>query len=798
MKPFPDADAPVMKTLPSGGAYLAGEDAWHFRPVPEEGIPPLEVADCGHGVTIVGKRHRPSTCLPTGIGMASTWNPDLIESAGRLLGEECRALGVAMLLGPKLNLHRMPLNGRSFETFSEDPVLAGKLGAALVRGIQSTGTGACAKAIVANNQQKDQHSTDVKVEERTLRELYLRQFEIVLEEAGPLALMTSYNPLHGVNCAENRWLIRELVKQEWGFEGMVMSDWRAVKTNAVYSSGLDLEMPGPGNFLDPDSIASALEEGLISEEDLQDRGARLLRTVRWLGGHAARKPEDGPGPDSPEHGDLARRVAEESIVLLKNEGGRLPLDKNSLGSMAVIGPNAADARLGGGGSASVTPPYTVSPLEGIKKEFGDKVVVRYAEGCGLVGEMEPVPLQNGRADFFNQGEIQGVPADGWDVDQVDSSWGWASPGGKVVRGDFAVRFTGTVVPPVTGRYRIALHGQEGGIRLRVGDQWGIDQWVELNSDDFEGNYGTHSGTLEVELEADVPVEVEAHYGKRAARSAVRLEWEIPGIHGPMERAVALAADSDVAVLCLGLSNIFEGGSNDRLTMDLPDAQIALLRRVLKANPNTIVVLNNGGPVVMPWEPEVPAILEAWYPGQEGGAALARILSGAVNPSGRLPDTIPYRFEDHAAADNYPGDGQRVNYAEGLMIGYRHFEHAGIAPHYPFGFGLSYTSFVLTDPSFTGSPEEGGAVRVTVTNSGDRAGAEVVQVFVHDPEASVIRPPRELKAFTKIFLEPGGAQEVELELKPRDFMFWHPDSEQWTLEPGRFEIEIGPHRLRLEV
>ena len=789
--------ADVTSSLPPGWQLLAGSDAWHFRPLPGEGVPPLEVADCGHGVTIVGTRHRAATCLPTGISMASTWNPDLLEEAGVLLGKECRALGVSMLLGPMLNLHRIPLNGRSFETFSEDPVLAGKLGAALVRGIQSTGTGACAKALVANNQQANQHDTNVEVDERALRELYLRQFEIVVAEARPMALMTAYNPLHGVNCAENRWLITEVVKGEWGFKGIVVSDWRAVKTDAVYTSGLDMEMPGPGKFLDPESIRKALDEEKISVDDLRDRSARMLRMVRHLGREAARAPEAGPGPDSVTHHEVARRVAEESIVLLKNEQDLLPLDRTSIGSIAVLGPNAAETRLGGGGSASVTAPYTVSPLQGLQKEFGDAVEIRYAEGCGLLGAMEPVPLRHGKAVFFNQGEIGGTPSDAWEVDKVDFAWGWASPGGKVVRGEYAVHFNGQVVPPRSGTYRLALHGQEGGIRLRVNGAWRIDQWVDRDTEDFEGNYGTRSETIELELTEGEPVEVEVQYGKRAARSAIRLEWEVPGEHGPLEQAVAQASRSDVAVLCLGLSNVFEGGANDRVSMDLPPAQVDLLRRVVAVNPRTVVVLNNGGPVVMPWEPEVPVILEAWYAGQEGGNALARILSGAVNPSGKLPDTIPHRIEDHAAAINYPGDGKNVTYEEGLMVGYRHFDHAGIRPHFPFGHGLSYTSFEIKAPEFAGAPATGGRLRLMVTNTGDRDGAEVVQVYVCDPEASVLRPPRELKAFQKVWLAAGETRLLELDLSPRDFMFWHPATRQWTLEPGTFHLVVGPHTLTVE-
>ncbi len=792
----PEQEIPHLSLEQSYG-ILAGLDAWHLRPLPEFGIPPLEVADCGHGVTVCTDNPQTTTCFPTGIGMASTWNPALLAEAGRVLGVECRALGISMLLGPKVNLHRIPLNGRSFETFSEDPVLAGRLGAAVIRGIQSTGVGACLKAMAGNNQQFDQMNTNVKVDERVLRELYFLNFEIAYREGDPVAIMTSYNPLHGVNCGENRWLVREVIKQDWGFEGVVISDWRALTTEATYRSGIDVEMPGPGKLLDPGTLQQAFEKGVISEEDLRDRSRRMLRVLSTLAESSATSPDPEAERDGPSHRVLARRVAEESIVLLKNEKAILPIVPGSVKKIAVIGPNAAEARLGGGGSASVTPSYSVPPLEGIRNVYGEQTEVLYAEGCGLVGEMEAMKLEAGVAEFYNCGEIEGTADDAWDISAVDFSWGWASPGGCIARGDYAVKFTGKLCAPQSGKCRVALHGQEGGIRLRIGEDWLIDEWILSDTQDFEGAYGTRSKTVELEVTAGESLPVEVHYGKRAARAAVRLEWEMPGAEGPMDRAVRLASEVDVVVLCLGLSNLFEGGSVDRKDLNIPEVQQDLLRRVLEVNPQTVVVLNNGGPVVMPWEQKVPAILEAWYPGQEGGAALARILSGEVNPSGKLPDTIPYRLEDHASFKNYPGENGEVSYEEGLMIGYRHFDHAGIEPHYPFGFGLSYSTFEWGEAQWTGSPAEGMEIQVKLTNTGKVAGAEVVQLYVSDVESSFVRPPKELKAFAKVHLEPGGSEVIHLELTPRDFSFWHPEKNEWFLEPGDFKIGVGTHSRNLK-
>lgn len=784
-------------------SLLAGVDDWHFHGVPRLNIPSIRVTDCGHGVTLCGEESSPATCFPTGIGMAATWNEELLEKAGRVLGRETRALGCSILLGPKINLHRHPLNGRSFETFSEDPWLAGLLGAAVIRGIQAEGVGACVKAMTANNQQRDQEKVSSEVDERTLRELYLRAFELAVRHGGPCAIMTAYNRLNGVYCSESPWMIRQVIKDDWKFPGFVLSDWRAVHHPDVYGSGLDLEMPGPGKFYNRQAVLHALDEGLLTEDDLNDKAGRILRAILLHGSEES--DATGEGLDTPENRQAALEVAEESIVLLKNDDAMLPLDRKSIRRILVTGPNAAVARLGGGGSASVTPFYSISPLDGIRELCGPDIEITHLEGCSLVGTMETITdhfthqaedgqIQPGlKAEFYNQPDAEGSLAASWAVPQVDFSWGWASPGPGVFRGAYAVCFSGSLTPPVSGHYRLGVYAQEGCVKLAIDGEQLIDAWDDAASGNFEEKYQTRYFTIEREFKAGVPVQIRLCYGKRAARAGVRLEWEMPGQIDSISRAVEAARKADVVIICAGLSNLFEGGSADRESIDIPAAQRKLIEAISKVNPRTVVTLFSGGVLSIPWASCVPAILQAWYPGQEGGRALARILFGEVNPSGRLPDTVPHELTHHAAIATYPGDGVKVHYKEGLFIGYRHFDRAGIAPHFPFGYGLSYTTFATTPPSpATQTISQNGAAKVSVRvkNTGPVAGQTVVQLYVRPIDPPVVRPDKELRAFRKISLAPGEEREISFSIGATALEYFSEEAAGWIVSPGRYEILIG--------
>jgi len=795
-------------TLEEKASLMAGVDDWHIKGLARHGIAPMRVTDCGHGVTLVGADASPATCFPTGIGMAATWNIALMEQVGEVLGLETRALGCGMLLGPKVNLHRMPLNGRCFETFSEDPWLAGLLGAAVIRGIQSQGVASCVKAMTANNQQRDQQKVSSEVDERTLRELYMRVFELAIEGGSPSAIMTSYNRLNGDYAAESRWLITRVIKGDWQYPGLVLSDWRSIFTRKVYASGLDLEMPGPGKFFNSAAVLHAIQEGYLTEADVDDHAGRVLQVLLDYADH-----EDRPRAlDAPAHRALALKVAEESIVLLKNDDDFLPLDSQALRKILVVGPNAANARIGAGGSASVTPFYAVSPLEGIRELAGEGTEVVFLEGCGISGMMEPASgcfehrsaegkLEAGLlAEFFAGSEAEGTPVAAWPVSQVDYSWGWASPGLGVPRGEFAVRFRGTLKPQVSGNYRLGIYAQEGCFRVSIDGAVVVEEWPDPESENFEQNYRTHSVQFERQFEAGKPSELEICYSKRAARAAVRFEWQIPGKPAPLDQAVEAAKTADVVVICAGLSNQLEGGAHDRDSILLPEIQRRLIESITAVNPRTVVVLNNGGVLAMPWADRVKSILEAWYPGQEGGRAFARILFGQVNPSGKTPDTIPYRLEDHAAMRNYPGDGDTVHYSEGLSVGYRHFDQAGIQPHFPFGFGLSYTTFEVGAPSLSAASiqsDQTVTVTVEVRNTGARAGKEVVQIYLRRPDSGQTLPLRELRAFTKVQLEAGESRKLEFLLEAKALETFDIEVGLWQVKSGGYEVLAGPHSRSLK-
>jgi beta-glucosidase len=396
-----------------------------------------------------------------------------------------------------------------------------------------------------------------------------------------------------------------------------------------------------------------------------------------------------------------------------------------------------------------------------------------------------------KAEFFNHGQVSGEPDASWSVDDVNFSWGWAAPGPGVLRFTYAARFSGRLVPPTTGHYRLGVFGQEGCLRLKLNGEIAYEAWpTDAN---FEDNYVTRSAAVERDFTAGEPVEIVVEYGKRAARGAVRLEWEVPGRPDPIQHAVAAAQTADAVVLCVGLSNLYEGGSHDRADIDLPEAQQQLIDAISAANRRTIVVLFNGGPLAMPWEPKVSALLEAWYPGQEGGRALAKIVFGETNPSGRTPDTLARRLGDHASAQNYPGDGQHVYYKEGLFIGYRHFDSAKIEPHYPFGFGLSYTTFEIAAPSLGASHfaiDSDVRVATSVKNTGNRTGKEVVQLYLRPINPTVTRPEKELRSFQKVELQPGEEKKLTFTVANKDFAYYDTTASQWRVAPGDYEILIG--------
>lgn len=790
-------------TVEEKAELLTGVDMWHFKGFERLDIPQMQVTDCGHGITVIinkdGDETGSATSFPTAVGQAATWNTDLIAEVGAALGRETRATGSVMLLAPMVNIKRMPLNGRNYEVFSEDPLLSGELAASFIQGIQSEHVGAVIKALAVNNQQKNQSNLDVIVDKRTLHEIYLPTFKIPIEKSNPWGLMTAYNGLNGSHTSESKYLLLDILKKDWEYEGFVVSDWRGVKSTEAITSGLDLEMPGPGKFLIKDNVLKAIEDSTLTIIELDDKARRILKAYVKTGLLDYKKPEFNSELNSDRHKLLARKVAEEGIVLLKNEGNILPLN-TSIKKLAVIGPNAKEARLGGGGSASVTPFYSVSPLEGLQNMFGDKVELVYYEGCGLNGNLTVVEdkylmnnaegeLTSGlEAKYYTNRDLNGNPHIVSTDPNVDFSWGWMKPRPEINTGEYSVEWEGLLFPPVDGIYSIGISGASCGFRLYLGGKLIFDEWEMGTDGNFEAALVAISKNFQISLKKDVPLDVKIDFRKNSNRNFIRLEWEIPGSNS-MDLAVKAAEECDAAIVFAGLSNFFEGGNNDRKDIDLPGDQNELISRIAKANNNTIVVLMNGAPVGMPWINEVNAIVEAYYPGQEGGNAIANILTGEVNPSGKLPETFPVKLSDNPAYDFYPGEGNQVFYNEGIFVGYRYYDSRNIEPLFPFGHGLSYTTFEYSELNVS-KKEETMIVKFKIKNTGEVNGSEVAQLYIRDLISSEVRPFKELKEFTKVNLNSGEVKEVQFELTKEDFSFYSSLLDKWIIESGEFEILIG--------
>jgi beta-glucosidase len=637
-------------TLEEKAALCTGASAWTTTPVERLDVPELIMSDGPHGVRRVPDVNSmaieslPATCFPTASCLASTWDVDLIYKMGEALAEECIALNVDVLLGPGANMKRSPLGGRNFEYFSEDPYLAGEMAASMITGVQSRGVGTSLKHYAANNQEFQRFSISAEVDERTLREIYLPAFEKAVKQAKPWTIMCSYNKLNGTFASEHYHLLTEILKNEWGFEGLVVSDWGAVRNRvAALKGGLDLEMPGPQERR-VKAVVEGVRSGELDEAVLNESVRRILGIVF----KAKETPKDGVF-DIDAHHELARKIAAEGMVLLKNNG-ILPLKDQQ--HVAVIGRSAESAHFQGGGSSHIKPTKVAMPFKEMQSRAGDAELT-YAEG---------------------------YPAD------------------NTFRQDM------------------------------------IDQ------------------------------------------------------------AVSLARSADVAVLYIALPSFKESEGYDRPDLDLTEQQIALIKAVAKIQPKTVVVLNNGAPVAMSaWMDDVSAVLESWMMGQAGGAAIADVLFGKVNPSGKLAETFPLKLSDTPAHINWPGGAGEVRYGEGLFIGYRYYDTKEMPVLFPFGYGLSYTTFAYSNARVsakTFKDVDGVTVTVDVTNTGNVAGKEIVQVYVHDQKSGLMRPAKELKGFAKVELQPGETKSVSIQLDFRAFAYYHPEYKQWITEDGEFDILIA--------
>lgn len=783
-----------LMTLEEQVSLLAGADFWTTVPVPRLGVPAIKVTDGPNGArgggSLVGGVKAAS--FPVGIALASTWNPALVEEIGQALAEEALSKGARVLLAPTVNIHRSTLNGRNFECYSEDPFLTGEIAVAYIRGLQGRGVAATIKHFAGNESEFERTTINSEINERALREIYLPPFEAAVKRACVWAVMTAYNKVNGTFASEHGRLVTEVLRQEWGFDGLVMSDWFGSHSTApTVNAGLDLEMPGPTRDRGAKLVA-AVEAGEVAAATVRERAGNVLRLIERVG--AFEDPEIRPerAIDRPEHRALIRRAGAEGMVLLKNEGV-LPLGEGSLGNIAVVGPNAATARIMGGGSAQLNAHYRVSPLDGLAAALGAERV-RHEVGC-TNHRLQPLLQAPLAIDYFNGPDLAGEVVHRGEADAGEIMWmGGVAPGVDFER--FSARLTGRFTPSESGEHLFGLVSA-GRSRLLVDGRKVVDAWESWRRG---GNYFGEANdeaigrvALEGGRSYEVVVEFAAGGTKALGFKAVRIGVAKPFGEEAIARAVELAKSSNAVVLCVGLNGEWDTEGQDRPDLELPGRQNELVERVAAANPRAIVLLQSGAPVTMPWLDRVPALLQAWYPGQECGHAIADVLLGKVDPGGRLPQTFPVRLEDDPAFGNYPGDQGRVRYEEGIFVGYRHYERTGIRPLFPFGHGLSYTHFAYGPIRLDAERMEPGAeltVALDVTNVGERAGQEVVQLYARDEAASVARPEKELKAFAKLSLQPGETQTATLRLGMRSLAWFDEEAAAWVAEPGRFELRIG--------
>lgn len=781
-------------TLEEKIAMLAGADDWHTVPVPRLGIPRLKMTDGPNGARGARGSGGPSSaCFPVGTALAATWDTALVERIGRALADEVKSKGAHLLLAPTVNIQRTPLAGRDFECYSEDPLLTGRLAVAYIRGVQSNGAGACIKHFVCNDSEYERMSMSSDVAERPLHEIYLTPFRMAMAEARPWAVMSAYNKLNGTWCSENRGLLVDILKREWGFDGIVVSDWGGTYSPRAALGGLDVEMPGTARWMGK-PVWEAVEAGTLPVDEIDDKVRRLLRTLERAGAFEHPELPAEQADDRPEHRQLIREAAGEAIVLLKNEKGLLPLSAgHTAARIAVIGENAMWAQVHGGGSSQVTPHYAVSPLEGIRERAGADGV-RYALGCTIHRSVPLIPrawlaAEDGTpgclsVTTFGHPDLSGSPIQSGYSRSTELTWHGATM--PQVEGGFSVRLAGTLTSPWGGPTTFGLRGS-GPVRLL------IDGRVVVDNSGPEAAHQERSADMELAAGRAYALSVEFRSTSEGEWRYVRLGCGPAEPAGALEAAVALAAESDVAIVVAGLTPDWESEGFDRPDLSLPGRQAELIEAVAAANPNTVVVLNCGAPVEMPWLERVRAVLQAWYPGQEAGHALADVLFGDANPSGKLPMTWPRRLKDTPAYINYPGENGHVLYGEGLFAGYRYYDKRDVEPLFPFGYGLSYTTFEyghLRLSTAECGPGDEVVAGVDVTNRGPRAGREVVQLYVRDVECSLARPDKELKAFGPVTLQPGETRTVTLTLGPEAWRFYDPARGGWVVEPGEFEVLVG--------
>lgn len=781
-------------TLAEKVSLLSGADMWRTTAVDRLGIAALKMSDGPVGVR--GDSTTTAACFPAAVSLASTFDPALAEDVGRALAAELDTKGAQLLLAPTVNIARHPLGGRNFECYGEDPVLTAAMGAAYIAGVQHDGRGACVKHYVANDTEYRRLSVSVELDERTLREVYLPPFEAAVR-AGVWAVMAAYPRIGGVHATHHHRLLTEVLRHEWGFDGLVVSDWGATHDPGAANAGTDLEMPGPARAFGR-RLEEAVAAGAVGEEVLDARVAAVLALLRRAGRLGAGPLPGERAEDRPEHRELIRRVAAAGTVLVRNDG-TLPLAPQGLQAVAVVGPNSSPGRIQGGGSAQVPPHRAVSPLDGLRERLEPGAEVRWAPGCTTWKYVPEVPDDAWVGDGDGPVLVETYATADLTGDPVHRRA--AARVGALVFGpqeampsplSWSRRWTATYRASQPGRHTIGVTAV-GPARVLVDGVEVVDNWSAPQPGESFYAKGSAEVRGDVDLEAGQDVEVVVEWSRAPDPDVAGLRL---GIHPPVDEDALLveaeqaAAGADAVICVVGLDADWETEGVDRPTWDLPGRQAELVERVLAVNPRTVVVVNAGGVVDLPWLERAAATLLTWYPGQEFGSALADVLLGDVDPGGRSPVTFPARIEDAPTFLDVPGDGDRLHYREGLFVGHRWYDARGLEPRVPFGHGLSYAQLELGPPELVADDGEQVRVRVPVANRSSRPGRAVVQLYLEPPLGTLTRPRRQLAAFAALDVAAAQERAAELVVARRRFEVWDPDAGSWTLPPGRYLLRVG--------
>jgi beta-glucosidase len=786
-------------TLEEKVAMCAGSGMWHSTPIERLGIPALKMTDGPNGARGDSASGATAACFPVGSALAATWNVDLIEEVGKALGQEARSKGAQVLLGPTINIHRTPLGGRNFECYSEDPYLTARLAVHYTLGVESQNVSVCLKHFICNDSEFERHTISSDVGERALREIYLAPFEAAIKEAGAHSVMSSYNRVNGVYAASHKELLTGVLKNEWGFGGFVVSDWGgSLETTDNANGGLDMEMPGPARTMGK-KLIDAAARGEVSEATLDDKVRRILAVTKWTGKIKAPQEVSERSEDRPEHRALALQAAIESMVLLKNEGV-LPLPKAELKSVAIIGPNAKHGQIQGGGSSGVAPHYQSHPLDALVASVGPKVDVRYEPGCLTHKFAPPIDLnqltppggEQGDGFFYSlfSNDAFSGPAQTTGFEKRNKISFFGAFANIHKGGPFSVRYESVFTPDITGPFEFGLISS-GLARLFIDDVEVIDNWTKQTPGDAFYAHGSTEKRNSIFLELGKPYKIRIDFVRPPKKIFPGVQFGVlpPTPDNLIERAVEAARDADATLLVVGTNSDWETEGNDRENLSLPGDQLSLIKAVLGANPETIVVVNAGSPIEMPWIDQAKSVFFTWFAGQEFGNGLMDLIFGEANPSARLPTTFPIRIEDTPSFITTPNEPGHLPYTEGLFVGYRWYDHKAITPLFPFGFGLSYTGFKIESLSgqHIANVGEPVALQMEVSNIGDCDGQVVVQVYVQPIDPKVERPEKELKAFEKVALKANETRRIEFTLAPRSFAYWSPERKDWTVDPGEFEV-----------